>query len=546
MSGRAGLAPGGWACLALFFLGAALVVYRPALGGPFLSDDLHYVANNRWIQELSPGNLAALLDPGGAPTLAIVNWAPAQLLVHALAWRAFGSDTRGHHVLNVALHALASLLLAALFLATGVPRGAAVAGGALFLLHPANVEAVAWISQLKSTLALALTLAALLLWRRHPGLASAGFALALLAKATAACALPVAALLDWTRAGRVRWRWLALWALALALYAAAEFATHQRSGAAESSLHQEPLVLARTAIALAARYLVMAATSFGVSAFHEPEPARSWLDPWWLGGAAALLLLGWRAAIALRRRDVEVAWWAFAAASFAPVSQVFPFLYPMADRYLYFILPGLLGGALLAGREGLARLAPGPERRRALERGALAGALALCALFAWRSAGRAELWTSNARLVADAAVHYPQGKVGLVQEAKRAALVGDASGAVAALRRARGRGYNRFEQLAADPGWNAVRDDPAFRALLREMAGDWIARARAKRVLTQPELRMVAQAHVARGEVEAAAAALRQALELGGPYGEEIRADLAAIDAALASGARERLRLGAP
>jgi hypothetical protein len=524
----------------------ALLVYGPALDGPFLSDDVHYVENNAYVHELSAANLAVILDPAGPATLAIVNYAPVQLLVHALAWSAFGADTQGHHLVNVVLHVLASVLLVAVFLATGIPRVAALVGGSLFLLHPANVEAVAWISQLKSTLALVLSLAALLAWRRHPWAGSAAFVLALLAKATAAFALPVAALFDWSRDGRVRWRWVALWGLALAGYALAEFATHQRSGAAESALYDAPLVLARTVVALGGRYLVMASTSLGVSAFQEPEPARSWLDPWWLLSAVALALLGWRVWVVARRRDVELAYWAWAAVSFAPVSQVFPFLYPMADRYLYFVLPGLLGGSLLAGRELVDRLAPDSERRRLVEGAALAGALALLVLYGVRSLERAALWRSNALLLADAAAHYPEGKAGLLQRAKRKALVGDAPAAVAALRRARERGYNRFEQLATDPGWNPVREDPAFRELLYEMAGAWIERAQAKAVLTQPELRTVAHAHIARGEVGLAAAALRRAVEQGGPHTSEIRAELAAIEAALRDGRADRIRLGAP
>jgi hypothetical protein len=248
-----GLSFGAMALLGAAFLGAALLVYRPALDGPFVSDDFHYVRNNAHIHELSPAGVARLFDPSGAATIEIVNYAPLQLLVHGLAWRAFGEQTTGHHLINVALHALAAWLLVVLFASVGIPRAGALAGGALFLLHPANVEAVAWISQLKSTLALPLALAALLFWRARPGLATLAFAAALLAKPTAAFALPVAALFDRARRERVRWGWLAVWALALAAYSVAEFAAHQRTGAAEATLHDTPLVLVRTMAAIGAR-----------------------------------------------------------------------------------------------------------------------------------------------------------------------------------------------------------------------------------------------------------------------------------------------------
>src|SRR4030095_15612344 len=104
-----------------------------------------------------------------------------------------------------------------------------------------------------------------------------------------------------------------------------------------------------------ARYLWMSATSLGVAAFHEPAPSTA-TDPLWIAGALAVAAIAARSVVALRRRSAELAFWVWAGASFFPISQLFPFLYPMADRYLYFILPGLLGGALFARRRPVARL----------------------------------------------------------------------------------------------------------------------------------------------------------------------------------------------
>jgi hypothetical protein len=502
------------------------------------------VRNNAYVHELSLENLAVILDPRGPATIAIVNYAPLQLLVHALAWRAFGPDTLGHHLVNVVLHAAASVLLVALLAGSGLPRTAALLGGAFFLLHPANVEAVAWISQLKSALALPLSLGALLVHPRRPWLSAALFGLALLAKPTAAFVLPVAALLDWTQRGRVRWTWVLLCSALLAAFALAEFATHQRSGAAETGLYHTPLVLLRTMGAIAMRYLVMAATSWGVSAFHEPPPALSWLDPWWLASLPVLLALGLRVRVLLRRRDPELAWWAWAAVSYAPVSQLFPFLYPMADRYLYFILPGWIGAVLLAGREAFAHLPPRVAARRAAAPVALVLAGAVLLACAARARERAAIWRSDAVLAQDAARHYPDGKVANVLRAKRAALAGDAQATVSALRRAAELGYNRYDQLEIDPAYDGVRQAPAFRALVRELAAGWIERGREKPNPTQAELRSIAQAHIARGEVREALAALEQAQARGGPATEAIGAEIEAVRMALERGAPEGLRLG--
>ena len=547
------LGAAGAGLLAAGFLGVALLVYGPALRGDFVSDDFHYLANNAWLHELSLANARAILDPFGPTAINVVNYSPVQLLIHAGAWQLFGRDTLGHHAINVILHALAATLLVLLFLRHGIPRAAAVLGGACFLVHPANVEAVAWISQLKSSSSLVLSLCALLAWPRRPLLGVLCFALALLAKATAACVLPVALLFEWTGTGRLRWgRALACTAL-LAAFAAVEFFTHQRSGAAEAQLHATPLVLARTIAALGLRYLVMAATSWGVSAFHEPEPARSALDAWWLASLPVYALLAWRMLVVARRRSAELGWWVFALVSFAPVSQIFPFLYPMADRYLYFILPGLLGGALLAAQEAAARIAArAPDSVHALRlvrRVGCALGVVACAALAARAHERAGIWRSSAHLNADAAAHYPEGTVASLLRAKRAALSGDADAALPELRRAVSRGYNRFEQLEADAAWDGVRGDPRFRALVREIAAGWIESGRRKPHATQAELRAIAHAQIAREEYVEALESYDAAVAAGGPDSAAIRAEIAAVQAALASGdpsLRVRLEAASP
>ena len=165
-------------------------------------------------------------------------------------------------------------------------------------------------------------------------------------------------------------------------------------------------------------------------------------------------------------------------------------------------------------------------------------------MFAVRATERAGVWRSNALLLADAAAHYPDGKVGSVLAARRAVTAGDADAALDALERAERRGYNRFEQLELDPAWEPIRREPRFRALVHRMADGWIASARRKAGLTRTELRMLAHAHVAKGEPQEAVRMLERALEAGGPDADTIRAELAALRAALEAGTPDRVRLG--
>jgi hypothetical protein len=516
-------------CLGFALL--ALAIYRGALAGPFVSDDLGYIVTHPYTEELSAENLRAIFDPFGPAKLYAANYAPIHLLLTALERESFANAPFGYHLVNVLVHALNATLLVALLLASGLPRGAALLGGVFFAVHPANVEAVAWASQLKTNAALAFSLGALLALRRHPLWATGLFALGLLTKASAAFALPTAAAFVWAwgarepeRVGR-RWAWLASWLLLFGLYAIPQFASFAHLGAVEVEAFADPWVQLRTIASVGARYLAMAATSYGVSTFQEPEPARSWLEPWWLMALPAGALLAWRLGVTLRRRSVEAAWWVAAAVSFAPVSQVLPFLNPVADRYLYFILPGLIGGALFAGLELLGRL-PASARR-----GAAAAAAALSVFFAVQSAARAELWRSELRLLLDAAEHYPEGGTASFLRARRAAQQGDVETAVAELRRASERGIDRFLVLESDPGLAPIRSEPAFRELLGELAGRWIEVAQSRGVRTQAELRMLALAHLQRDELDQALAAFERALEAGGPLEPVVRAELEAVRA---------------
>jgi hypothetical protein len=255
-----------------------------------------------------------------------------------------------------------------------------------------------------------------------------------------------------------------------------------------------------------------------VSAYQEPEPVRSPFDPWWLLALPAAALLAARIAVTLARRQEEAAWWIGAAAAWAPVSQVFPFVHPMADRYLYFVLPGLIGGTILALAPRLARVRPGTRRAIA------AAALAVAAGFAVHSSARARLWQSDLQLALEAARKHPDGFHGRLLRARSAAQRGDAAAAVAELRGM--RRFYEFRALDLDPGLAPIRQTPELDALRREWAGRWIERARERGTATRSELRIVAQAHRVRGETDAAIAALQLALETSGPDDAGTRREL--------------------
>jgi hypothetical protein len=509
----------------------ALLLYWPVLGAPLFSDDHLYTVGNPWVAEPSAERFGELLDPTGGAAVLVRNYSPTTLGLHVATFSLFGVSAPGHHVVNVLLHALAAALLVALLVRAGVSEGASVFGGLVFLLHPANVEAVAWVSQLKTIASTVLACAALLLFDRRPALATSAFVAALLAKLSAAFALPVAAAWLWARSPSPaprRWRWLAVWAVALVLASAA-----QRAAVSHLAVHFEPpaddfWVGLRTSVALFARYLVMGATARGLSAFHEPMPSTSWLDPWWLLGLAAAAALGARTLVALRRRSAEAGFWLWAAAAFAPVSQLlgFRFQFPLADRYLYPILPGLIGGALLAGAGIWARL-PVPEPGRVRSATAL-GAVAVLGL-AVGLGQRVLVWADPAGLVPEGAANYPQGVNAAIVAAHEAASHGDARRAVAELRRAYELGFRDVTLLLEHPGYAFLRQRDDFRGLVADVAGRWIEILGRYDDLSQVELMALGQSHEIRGEHEAARRAYQRGLAAGGAYDDWFRERLGTL-----------------
>ena len=115
-------------------------------------------------------------------------------------------------------------------------------------------------------------------------------------------------------------------------------------------------------------------------------------------------------------------------------------------------------------------------------------------------------------------------------------------GAVELLRGAVARGIDHFTALENDRGLAPLRGTPQFKALVRDMAGDWIALAHRRGYSTQPELRFLAIAHSRRGEYADVVRSLEGALAAGGPHEETVRAELEGARQRLAT--EQRLRSG--
>src|SRR5688572_4232226 len=182
----------------------AFVVYWPAVHGEFIWDDFINIVNNPLMRS-DTGLADAWLARKGT-----FDYYPLTWTTWWLEWRAWRRETTGYHVLNILLHAGAAAMWWRVLVRLRVP-GAFVAA-MVFLVHPVNVESVAWITERKNTLSMPLLGVALALYldsdegRGRRGLywgSVAVFALSLLAKPVPVALAAVLPVLAWWRRGRV-------------------------------------------------------------------------------------------------------------------------------------------------------------------------------------------------------------------------------------------------------------------------------------------------------------------------------------------------------
>jgi len=138
------------AAILLLLLVANGILYYRTVGIGFLSvDDPDYVQNNPYIEKLDAAKLRFIFTKPYA-----ANYAPVNLLSYALdVTIAGGKKASAIHLSNLLWHGFA---IGTVYLLAFVIRGefiTATAAALLFMLHPAHVEVVAWISSRKDLVA---------------------------------------------------------------------------------------------------------------------------------------------------------------------------------------------------------------------------------------------------------------------------------------------------------------------------------------------------------------------------------------------------------
>lgn len=410
-------------CVAL-----ALLAWLPAVRASGWSfDDAEAIVGNPVVERSLPA-LAAFERDYWEHLSRAGHYRPIAVLSLRLDRWLYGDAVWGFHLTNVLLHAVVVGLAGVLLILLGAERKRGVGFGlALFAVHPALADSVAWISGRTSLLSalgglsaavwialLAVPFRTLTVMRTllAVGGACAGLAFALLSKEDALVFAPVLVAVALVHSRRMAWSSAAGCALALLIYGALRAQVYgsplpsaPHAPLAAADWHERLLVGGRAA--LEALRIVAAPVGYPPNYERAPE---------FTNVSATLGVLGWCAwlalaasgAIALRRssttRPVAAFSALFAALAMLPWMQLVPAGVLFAPRLVY--LPMLLALPLveqLAARTfaGNARWIP-----RALLALAVAGAWQRSAVYS----DRASYWRETARWVPrDARAHNELG-----------------------------------------------------------------------------------------------------------------------------------------
>lgn len=406
--------------LALFIL--AVVCYVNTLPGEFLGpwDDNVYVTENPLIRDFSLSGFWRMWTQ-----FHFWQYIPLTLLSYALDYRLWGLNPLGYHLTNVLLHALNGVLVYWLCVRLQASWRVASLATVLFVVHPVQVETVAWIAERKNLLSLLCFLWAFLahIRSRDPavspgarglarGLAWVAYLLAVLAKPSVVVAPWLFVAYDYSWAGdglgdgvRRNLPSLGMGFLGVVLTTLGG----QESDSLKGYWGGSPWLTALLMLRICWEYLAALVAPLHLNNLYLytvsmlQGDVRVWLG---LGVVALTGVWAWRQPLGKPLSAFAVLWvWAF----FLPVANIVPFTVQRADRYLYCIgvMPFLLCGVLV---QRLWHWCPAPRARQAMGGGLVLLLLPLVLLTLQRN----QVWHSSATLWQDHLRDYPRSPKGLL------------------------------------------------------------------------------------------------------------------------------------
>jgi tetratricopeptide (TPR) repeat protein len=340
----------------LIFAGVTIAVYGQCLGHQFVNwDDLDYVTNNPVVKGITFDNFREAFT-----RFFVGNYAPVQILSYMVDHALWGMRAGGFLFTNILCHLLSGVLFFYLVLRIDGRDSVAFLAAILFLVHPVQVESVAWVTERKTLLAMVFFLASFHSYisfrdsgtsqgRWHLFSSLVFFLLASLAKSVVVILPAVLVLYDLgIRQDRIKTslKLHKLPYLAIAILTAWLALESQSSavGGGRTGFHGGSFATnALTMFPVFVRYLGLLVWPANLNVVYTPA-IRTHLDLVVILSLLLLLTIA-VATVFLYRQGNQLAFWiSLFFIGLAPVSQVVPLVTLMNDRYLYF---PMLGGATL-------------------------------------------------------------------------------------------------------------------------------------------------------------------------------------------------------
>lgn len=398
----------------LLIVAAAFAVYWRIPGHEFLFnwDDNVYVTGNEAIRGFTWSHLKEAFS-----SFYVGNYAPLHIVSYMLDYSLWGMNPKGYLLTGILIHACNGFLAYRLFLVLDGRLTVAVAAALIFLLHPVQVESVAWISERKTVLAAFFSLLSFNFYLmflkgnvetrlKWYFISLAAFLAAILCKSVSVVVPVILIALDWLIVGGGGLRKglkdkIPFVALAFAI--AYVTVVSQRSvGSLVPYLNGNPVNNAMTMMPVFVRYLGILFWPATLSPIYKP-PIKTAMDIEVILSFILFVLLLSGTIFQLYRRKLTGFALILFFAALLPVSHIFPLPTLMQDRYLYF---PMMGFSLFAVVLAIDAVEAYPGARRS----AMMTLSLLILLAAFTAHKQTAVWRDSATLWAHAAKVVPQSK----------------------------------------------------------------------------------------------------------------------------------------
>jgi len=331
-------------------------IYANSLYNGFVLDDELIIAGNPATRQLS--NISDLLF---APDVIKPYYRPLNRASYLIDYQVFGLNPLWFHAVNIIIHALNAVLLYLVASRLLADRSAALVAALLFAAHPANSEAVNFISARNTLLAVCFSLASLLAFLkarekdvRLPLLSAFLFFLGLLSKETAFMLIVVIAIYTvfpspWFAGKMLRHRLTSLAPYLVGVVVYFAMRSYSLQGVLGVDIAGGDL-FSRLAMNyhIVPQYVGLLLFPADLTIFHAVPNGNIFTPFWFLPVWIALFISAWL--IVRRGNTAALFGLVWCAVNYAPISNIIPIpSEPITERFLYMPAAGffIIVGALI-------------------------------------------------------------------------------------------------------------------------------------------------------------------------------------------------------